>query len=137
MTALWVLIGTVAVVAVLAVLLNARSGRVRPATTPAPVDIGVDLEPFDGVTLLQLSTTFCAPCQQAKVVLGELAEQRADLRHIELDLTQRPELAERLRVREAPTTLALDSDGRELFRVVGVPRKATLTDALDPHRSGT
>lgn len=129
-TALLALAGTVAAVVVLGAVLRARSGRVRTGSVER-VDAG--LEPFDGVTLLQLSTTFCASCRQARAVLGEVADREPGLRHVEVDLTERPELAARLRVHEAPTTLALDPAGRELFRVAGVPRPARLLDALRPH----
>jgi thiol-disulfide isomerase/thioredoxin len=85
------------------------------------------------VTLLQLSTSFCAPCRRAAVVLGELAGRTPGLGHVEVELTDRPSLCEALKVRTTPTTLALDPQGRELLRLVGVPDRDALLAALGPH----
>jgi len=38
-----------------------------------------------------------------------------------------------LAVRSTPTTIAFDSTGNELFRVVGVPRRAELLDGIAAH----
>lgn len=92
--------------------------------------------PESDVTLLQLSTAFCAPCRHTRVLLSTLAERTTGLRHVEFDLTHRPEWSKPLRVHTTPTTLALDSTGRELFRVSGVPRRDGLDTALRPHLSG-
>lgn len=86
-----------------------------------------------GVTLLQLSTTFCAPCRHVRILLSDLAERTEGIRHVEVDLTDHPEWSTPLRVHTTPTTLALDGSGRELFRVGGVPRRDQLTAALRPH----
>ncbi|NHD16373.1 MULTISPECIES: thioredoxin family protein [unclassified Actinopolyspora] len=92
-----------------------------------------DGPPESEVTLLQLSTTFCAPCRHTRVLLSTLVERTAGLRHVEFDLTHHPEWSKPLRVHTTPTTLALDSAGRELFRVSGVPRRDGLDTALRPH----
>ncbi|MFC6094776.1 TlpA family protein disulfide reductase [Saccharothrix lopnurensis] len=85
------------------------------------------------VTLVQLSTDFCANCKRTRVVLVDLAERTGGLRHVELDVTDLPEVARALGVWRAPTTLALDPAGVELLRVGGVPEPATLAAALRPH----
>ncbi|MGH3940474.1 MAG: thioredoxin family protein, partial [Pseudonocardiaceae bacterium] len=85
------------------------------------------------VTLLQLNTPVCARCPQARAVLGEVAAATAGVRHAELDLAEHPELAGRLGIRSTPTTLVLSRTGQELFRVTGVPHRADLLSALQPH----
>lgn len=136
MTGLWVLLGTLAAALVVGAVLVARNGRVRAAKRPErrlPAAVAEVLDPDAPVTLVQISTTFCAPCRHARAVLSHLAERTPGLRHVDLDVTRRPEVAEALGVLRTPTTLALDADGRELLRVGGVPRKADLLDALRPH----
>lgn len=134
MTGVWALVGALAAAGVLAALLKLREGRIsrRPAPSddlPAPVrDL---LAP--GVTLVQLSTTFCAPCRHAKVILSDLADRTEGLTHAELDVTNLPDVTTRLGVMRTPTTLALASDGTELLRVGGVPKRDALLDALRPH----
>lgn len=85
------------------------------------------------VTLLQLSTTFCAPCRHARILLADLAERTDGVRHVDVDLTDHPEWSTPLRVHRTPTTLVLDDAGRELFRVMGVPRRDELTAAIRSH----
>lgn len=141
MTGALVLIGTLALAGVVGFALRAREGRIRGvsdaalATAPAglPEDIRRLLDPGSPVTLVQLSTTFCAPCRQARVLLGDLAARTDGLHHAELDLTHRPDLARALSVFRTPTTLAVDQHGTELLRVGGVPNRATLLEALRPH----
>lgn len=129
-----VVLGTLAVAGVLGFVLRARGGRVRRAKErELPEDVRRLLGADASVTLVQLSTTFCAPCRQARVVLADLAERTEGLHHAELDLTERPDLARALSVLRTPTTLAVDAHGTELLRIGGVPRRADLLDALRPH----
>jgi thiol-disulfide isomerase/thioredoxin len=134
-TGLWVLVATLVAAAAVGLLLRARNGRVRDAkparALPGPVaDV---LDPASAVTLVQISTTFCAPCRHAKAVLEPLAERTDGLHHVELDVTNQPEVAQSLSVLRTPTTIALTPDGRELLRVGGVPKGPELLDALRPH----
>jgi thiol-disulfide isomerase/thioredoxin len=134
LTGALVVLGTLAVATVLGIVLRTRSGRVR-ATRPTarlPDDVRRALAP-DGVTLVQLSTTFCAPCRHTRVLLADLAARTAGLHHTELDLTGRPDLARELSVLRTPTTLAIDEGGTELLRVGGIPKRETLLEALRPH----
>lgn len=88
------------------------------------------------VTLLQLSTTFCAPCRHTRILLADLAGRTEGLRHVEVDLTHHPEWSTPLGVHQTPTTLVLDAAGDELFRVSGVPRRGELAETLRPHLDG-
>lgn len=133
MTGVLVLIGTLALATVAGLIMKSRTGRVRTSTTSAlPSDVQSVLVP-DGVTLVQLSTTFCAPCRHTRVLLSDLASRTDGLHHTELDLTDRPELAKELSVLRTPTTLAIDGSGTEILRVGGVPRRDELLAALQPH----
>jgi thiol-disulfide isomerase/thioredoxin len=133
MTGVLVLVGTLVLATVAGVLLRRRDGRVRTVSTSAlPADVQELVAPA-GVTLVQLSTTFCAPCRQARVVLANLAERIDGLHHTELDLTERPDLARELSVLRTPTTLAVDGNGTELLRVGGVPKRDELLAALRSH----
>jgi thiol-disulfide isomerase/thioredoxin len=133
---LWVTLGTLALGLIAGVVLRAREGRVRAARTspgPLPGPVADALDPSAPVTLVQLSTTFCAPCRHARALLSSLAERTEGLHHVDLDITEQPEVAAALGVLRTPTTLALATDGRELLRVGGVPKASTLLEALRPH----
>jgi thiol-disulfide isomerase/thioredoxin len=130
-----VLAGTLVLATVAGLVMKARNGRVREAPASGlPADVQALVEPA-GVTLVQLSTTFCAPCRHTRVLLSDLAARTDGLHHTELDLTDRPDLARELSVLRTPTTLAVDGRGTELLRISGVPRRAELLEALRPHLS--
>ncbi len=138
MIGLFGLIGALVLAGVAAWWLRAREGRIRgvrsasrSAMLPEPVRAALAAGP--AVTLVQLSTTFCAPCRHARAVLGQLAGGTDGLAHVELDVTDQPDVAASLGVLRTPTTVAFASDGTELLRVGGVPKRATLIDALRPH----
>jgi thiol-disulfide isomerase/thioredoxin len=143
-TGIWVLVGAVVVAGVLGWLLQTREGRIKPGAAapgltdglpadglPEPVRAALAAAP--GVTLVQVSTTFCAPCRHARAVLGQLASTTSGLTHVELDVTDRPEIATSLGVLRTPTTVAFTSDGTELLRIGGVPKGSTVLEALRPH----
>lgn len=147
MTGAWVLLGTLAVAALAGFLLKARNGRIRQARpapesaeAPAarlPAPVAEVLDPASAVTLVQISTTFCAPCRHTRVILSALADKTPGLTHVDLDVTNQPEVAQALSVLRTPTTLALAPDGRELLRVGGLPKAAELLEALRPHLAAT
>jgi thiol-disulfide isomerase/thioredoxin len=135
MVGVFVLVGTLALATVAGLVMKRRNGRVR--TVPSrglPDDVQALVAP-SGVTLVQLSTTFCAPCRHTRVLLSDLASRTEGLHHTELDITDRPELARELSVLRTPTTLAVDGRGTELLRVGGVPKRDDLLAALRPHLS--
>jgi len=134
-TGVWVLVGALVVAGVLVWLLQAREGRIKQTSAGVPAGLPEPVQAVlaGGVTLVQVSTTFCAPCRHARAVLSRLADTTAGLTHVELDVTDRPEIATSLGVFRTPTTVAFTSDGTELLRVGGVPKQDTLIDALRPH----
>lgn len=136
MTGLWVVLGVLAAALLVGFLLQAREGRIRsgPATASAaelPAPVAEALGP--GVTLVQISTTFCAPCRHTRARLGALAAAHDGLTHVDLDVTERPEVAQALSVLRTPTTIAYAESGEELLRVSGLPDGPKLLAALEPH----
>jgi thiol-disulfide isomerase/thioredoxin len=82
------------------------------------------LTPAARVTFVQLSSRFCRPCRAAQQVLARVAASSEGVRHVDVDVNDHLDLAERLAVRSTPTVLVLDGDGVERTRVVGAPSLA-------------
>lgn len=155
MTGLIVAGATLVAALVVGLLLRSRDGRIRDAVhadgdgnarpdgpagdlrdgLPADVREALGREAAD-VTLVQLSTTFCAPCRHTRALLTHVAERTAGLGHVDLDVTEKPEIARDLGVLRTPTTIAYARSGAELLRVSGVPKREELLAALAPRLPG-
>ena len=141
MAGLWAVLGALVVASAVGWWFKARNGRITRRAAPgadAPVQqlpgvVRAALDPTAPVTLVQISTTFCAPCRHTKALLSQLADRTDGLRHVELDVTDQPAVATDLGVLRTPTTLALTPAGAELLRIGGVPRRDELLAALRPH----
>lgn len=123
------LIALVAVATAVGVVQRAREGRVRPTAGAAltPADIG-SAEPFGPRgTLVQFSTPTCARCPSTARLLRTVADEHDGVVHVEVDLTEHPDVADRFGVLQTPTTLLLDGRHRVRARIGGAPRR----DALD------
>ena len=119
-----VLVGLVAFATVLGVLWRASQGRVRFANGQI-----ADIELGGRATLLQLSSEVCAPCRATARVLGDLSD--ADIRHVEVDITVRPDLVSRFNVLQTPTTFILDREGTVRARIGGAVRRELVLAELE------
>jgi thioredoxin-related protein len=69
-------------------------------------------------------------------VLGDVVSSDPGLRHIDVDATQRLDLARRLNIMRTPTVLLLDPDGRVISRISGTLSAEQARHALpEPIRS--
>src|SRR4051812_20053814 len=115
------LLGLVAAATVLGLVWRGTTGRARHVRTGEAVAIeGVELG--SSATLLQFSSSVCAPCAATARVLHRVADPAAGIRHVELDVAERPELAARFSVLQTPTTLILDAAGVVRARIGGAAR---------------
>jgi hypothetical protein len=77
-------------------------------------------------TLLQFSTELCARCPGVHRTLAAIAGDREGVRHLDVDLTHRPDIARHFHVLQTPTTLVLDGAGVVQTRFGGVPSRDVL-----------
>ena len=70
-------------------------------------------------TLLQFSTEMCSRCPGVHRTLAAVADSRAGVRHLDVNLTHRPDIAKHFHVLQTPTTLILDRDGIIQSRIGG------------------
>ncbi|QNA92448.1 MULTISPECIES: thioredoxin family protein [unclassified Microbacterium] len=113
------------------IVLRRRDGRRRDggALHFDPADAAT-AEFGDRATLVQFSTEMCARCPQVRRLLDGYASDHEGLRHVEIDLTHRPDLSARYKVLQTPTTFVIDSSGAVRARFHGVPHRHALADAL-------
>lgn len=114
-------------------LLRRRDGRARTVDSAEVVDprrLGADAL-GEEATLLQFSTEMCARCPGVHRMLGEVADSRDGVRHLDVDLTHRPDIAQHFRVLQTPTTLVLDRRGVVRTRFGGTPGRAVIELELD------
>jgi len=121
---------------------SVTSGRVRrldPGSSPASTEarattdaLGISGDELGArATLVQLSTEFCSRCPGAARQLTRIAAEYEGVRHVEVDITNRADLADRFRVLQTPTTLILDADGVSTARIGGAPRSHEVREQLD------
>jgi thiol-disulfide isomerase/thioredoxin len=88
----------------------------------------------DRATLLQFSSAFCTPCRATRTLLGQVIEDFPGIKHVEIDAESNLDLVRELNINSTPTTLFLDSMGREISRAVGAPKRSEVIAALNAMR---
>ncbi|GAA4059150.1 TlpA family protein disulfide reductase [Agromyces indicus] len=131
-------IGLPALATLIGLVVRSRDGRLRagsrtPGTSGAAEALGLAPDALGtDATLVQFSTSYCSRCPGTARALGDLADAHdADVRHVEIDLTDDAPLADRFDVRQTPTVLVLDAAGRIAGRIAGVPRTGELRTLID------
>jgi thiol-disulfide isomerase/thioredoxin len=124
---------------VLGVVWRLTSGRARRIKDGLQVDLaelaisknGKAVTSFGSrLTFLQFSSEFCTQCVQTARVLGELEKQSDDVLHLEVDITNRLDLASKYQILQTPTTLLLDRRGVIKSRIGGAPQSTTLESQI-------
>jgi thiol-disulfide isomerase/thioredoxin len=124
-----VLAGAIVVAAVLvlatvaALALRRRDGRLK-GTRQQPLTMAELGQPLGArATLLQFSSSFCAPCRAARRLLADVAAGDADVAHVEIDVADRLDLVRLLNVRRTPTVFVLGPQGEIARRASGLPSR--------------
>lgn len=118
---------------------KARTGRAKLVRSGKLVDLsklkaskaGVPVSSFgETATLLQFSTEVCSICASTSRLYGELEKATPGLKHIEVDITHRMDLAAHFSIMQTPTTLILDKHGMVKVRIGGAPKQNVLTEEI-------
>ena len=116
---------------IIGVVLRRRDGRRRDAGALRFDRADAESAEFGSrATLVQFSTEMCARCPQVRRMLHAYASDHDGLRHVEVDLTHRPDLSARYKVLQTPTTFVIDGTGAVRARFHGVPHRHALTEAV-------
>jgi thiol-disulfide isomerase/thioredoxin len=136
-----VLAGAIVVAAVLVLAtvgglaLRRRDGRLAVAPRSAAKNqslTGAELgQPLGSrATLLQFSSSFCAPCRAARQLLADVAARDTGVTYVELDVADRLDLVRLLDVRRTPTVFVLGPQGQVTRRASGLPRREDVAAAV-------
>ena len=92
-------------------------------------EVGQELGSF--ATVLQFSSAFCTQCRATRQVLENVVPSFPGITHIEIDAESHLELVRRLHINQTPTTIFLNSEGQEIGRAVGAPKKSQVVAVLE------
>lgn len=81
-------------------------------------------------TLVQFSSAFCTPCRATRVLLENIVAGMPDVAHVEVDAEAQLDLVRQLNILSTPTTLIVNSQGLEVGRAVGAPKREQVITAL-------
>ena len=82
-------------------------------------------------TILQFSSAFCTPCRATRSTLSSVVSHYPKFKHVEVDAESHLDLVRRLDIRQTPTTLFLNAQGKEIARAVGAPKRDQVVTALN------
>lgn len=81
-------------------------------------------------TLLQFSTEYCGQCPGVRRHLTDLEKQTPGLLYLDVDITDRLDLAAHFSVSQTPTVFVLNPKGEIKFRVAGTPKPGIIQNEL-------
>jgi thiol-disulfide isomerase/thioredoxin len=115
------------------------TGRARKISSGEKVDFaelgavknGIPVTgPTTKVTFLQFSSDYCVFCGPTARMFEELEKADSNVTHLEVNITNRLDLANKYNVLQTPTTLVLDRKGFIKSRIGGAPKQQTVIDQI-------
>jgi thiol-disulfide isomerase/thioredoxin len=134
-----IVLALVALATVAGLIWKARTGTAKKVKAGLVIDLAEIAAIKDGkpvtsfgerVTFLQFSSEVCSQCAQTARLFHELEAQHDDILHIEVDITNRLDLANKFNILQTPTTLVLDKNGLVTSRIGGAAKPQTIQDEL-------
>jgi thiol-disulfide isomerase/thioredoxin len=108
-----------------------RQGAVRAVKDPVVIPSStLGAKRGYHATFVQFSTPLCAKCPPTARLLQRIANEQDKVAHIEIDASERLDLAREFNVMRTPTILVLDGDGAIVARISGAPNEQQARAAL-------
>jgi thioredoxin 1 len=121
------------IAAVVLIVLIAGGIFIVKNRTSAQDNSGANRQPNTNLpTLLEFSSTTCAPCREMIPILDELKDEYEGRVNIKVtDIDEQPEEAQKYSIRVIPTQIFLDAEGKELGRHEGYIPKEDLIKLME------
>ena len=133
MRSLLLIVALLAVASVYGLWDKKRSGKINVKADDrhlvSSTEIGSGLG--EHATILQFSSAFCTPCRATRSTLSSVVSHYPKIKHVEVDAESHLDLVRRLDIRQTPTTLFLNAQGKEIARAVGAPKRDQVVTALN------
>jgi len=82
-------------------------------------------------TLLQFSTQYCGQCPGVRRQLSQLESMNSGVSHLEVDITDRINVAARFGITQTPTIFLLNAKSELVYRVGGIPNLLKINQELE------
>jgi len=81
-------------------------------------------------TVIKFSAGFCLPCQQLKPIFDEVIQEINDIKVVEIDVEEHPDIASSYKVRGVPCVIVTDENDNVLAMKTGMMTKEQLKDLI-------
>ena len=81
-------------------------------------------------TVIKFSAGFCLPCQQLKPIFDDVIQEINDIKVVEIDVEEHPDIASNYKVRGIPTVIVTDDNDNILAMKSGMMSKEQLKDLI-------
>ena len=82
-------------------------------------------------TIIKMSALWCKPCQQLKPIFEDVVNNLTDIKVVEIDVEEHPEIASKYKVRGVPTIIVTDENDNVLAMKSGMMSKEQLTNLIE------
>lgn len=82
-------------------------------------------------TIIKFSTSSCNPCKQLKPIFEDVVNSLTDIKVVEIDVEEHPEIASKYKIRCVPTVIVTDENDNILAMKSGMMSKEQLTNLIE------
>ena len=81
-------------------------------------------------TVIKMSAPWCIPCQQLKPIFDDVVKDIPDIKVVEIDVEEHPDIASNYKVRGVPCVIVTDEKDNVLAMKSGMMTKEQLKDLI-------
>ena len=82
-------------------------------------------------TVLKFSANFCIPCQRLKPIFDDVVKDIPDIKVVEIDVEEHPDIASNYKVRGVPCVIVTDEKDNVLAMKTGMMTKEQLIQFIN------